>query len=396
MAAAAWRVTATLDGVAVTDSLVTWSTESGRASPIERFQPATATVVLDNALGRFDPTLGRVSIGDTLKLEVARVSPPSTPDLAFNGIVLAVSMSVAAGASVVTIEAAERPAGEVMIDDGTYTFATVGELLEGLALAVVGVDPITVLYATVASAYEVAPDPVIVSGGLPFWETVNEIVEAAGGALGKLTAVDAYYYVPRAYRISTAWGYHVAAPVVIGDGAVASEPHDLPIGFEVVIDDADLVNDATFERAFAATASTVQVTDDVSITSYGRRSVTRQGPFSDAALARLAGAMVARFAAPQAAIREVQLEHAEMLPYDALLPVLWGVFFYTGMVKVVYRPAYAAASPRSAFYLVDGRRISGEADGSIALDLTLSPTTRDGAAIYDQAAFGGYGVGRYA
>ena len=398
MADPTFRVVVTLDGVDVTSELGEWSTDAGRSNPLERIGLATASITLDNQRGRFDPTLGRVAVGDTLRIDTVKSGLPTPPDPIFNGYVTSVTMGIDVADSVVVIEASERPARDPLIAAGSYvTDPSVGSILETAAANAGTGSEVVVLFDVIGAAYDAKVTAgFVVDGTTTFWDFATAIVEAAGGTLAKLSNTEAFLYKARSERVFASWGYYLADPLVIGDGSVAAEPYDLPRSFELVVDDSDIVNDATVSREWNTPDASASAASSTSIATHGRRSLERKGPFTDAGLAEIATSLVSRYAAPSVGLREVVLDHAEFLPYDALLPAIWSVYFYTGLVEVVYRPPYDAAAPRSVFYLVDGRTLEGAADGSIRATLRLAVAHRDGYALFGTDAFGGYGVGRYA
>ncbi len=398
MADPTFRVVVTLDGIDVTSDVAEWTTNAGRSNPLERIGLATAQVVLDNQRGRFDPTLGRATVGDTLRVDVVKSGLPVPPEPLFNGVVTSVAMSVNIADSVVVVEASEKPVRDPLIAAGSYiTDPSIGSILETAAANAGTGSEVVVLFDVIGAAFDAPVNAgFVVDGTTTFWDFATAIVEAAGGTLAKLSNIDAFLYKARSERVAASLGYSLADPVVIGDGTVAAEPYDLPTTFELVADDADIVNDATVSREWSTPDASATQTSSASIALHGRRSVERKGPFTDAGLESIASGLVSRYAQPTVGLRELVIDHAEFLPYDALVPVIWSVYFYTGLVEVVYRPPYDAAAPRSVFYLVDGRTVEGAADGSVRVSLVLAPATRDGCAVYGTDAFGGYAVGRYA
>ena len=377
----------------VTSDVIDWTTTgANRSSPVEMLGLATATITLDNTLGAYDPAVHRtVEPGATVTLTVA-----GTGDIVFQGVITRARLVVGRGRdSWCVVDAAQRAIRDTAAVDGSYGATTVGGLITFTGGGSVELD-------TVWDDHDPAVAATTIDTGTSFWAIVTDLAESLGGVVYYNPDAPGWTYVSRARRSTDAYATYAAEPIDFGDGAVSSEPLDLDAPIEVELSDDHLFNVVTAEASYGASGTTVTVTES-NVATFGTRALTRQGPFNTATLSEIATEMVVRYGSlgslpGYAHPREVSVQHAEYLPLAALTPLLRADYPRYALVSLTFRPGFPTAqATRTAFYLVDGRTLSGDADGSISMTLTLAPAARDGDAVYDdQAAFGGYDFARYA
>jgi len=365
----------------VTGDLVEWSTIGPeRSSALESLSLPSATIVLDNTLGAYDPVL----VADTRPGAAMTISV-DTGDTVFGGIVTRATLGVGPGQeSVVQVDASQPSVRDTVALDGAFPLTTIADLFVRAG---------DVFFNAVYDDNEPQVGGGTVDPGTSFWSIATDIAEALGATVYYNPDTLGWVYVSRSRRSGDAYASWAAT---VGDGPVTTEETDYQAPLEIETSDDLVFNVVTVEPSLGVTTIPATMTTPASVATYGPRALSRQAPLNALALVDVAIELGRRYSAAYTYPPEITVPHAEMLPVADLLPLLRATYPHYGLVRVIYRPPYASASPRTAFFFVDGRRLSGEADGSIEMTLRLSPTIRDGDALFnDVAAFGGYDIGRY-